>query len=141
MIFPLIPPVSVKLPVVATGGTITTAGGWRVHVFGDSGAGAYTFQIVSGGPVDVEYLVVAGGGGGGYSNIAGAVAGGGGAGGMLEGVLFLGVGSYAVFVGAAGGGGVGDQQAGQNGGNSAFDNGGPRQVLAHGGGGGACTGY
>ena len=45
---------------IATGGIITEAGGYKIHVFTSSGS----FQIVS-GIKTVEYLVVAGGGGGG----------------------------------------------------------------------------
>ena len=44
----------------ATGGTITEAGGYRIHTFNSSG----TFTTV-GATVSVDYLVVAGGGGGG----------------------------------------------------------------------------
>ena len=43
----------------ATGGTITESGGYRIHTFTSSGD-----FVVSGGSLDVEYLLVAGGGGG-----------------------------------------------------------------------------
>lgn len=135
MIFPLIPPVSTTPPVYATGGIITTNGPWRVHTF--TALGASTFQAV-GGPsaFDLEYLVVAGGGGGGGSNTGSALGGGGGAGGMLEGTLSLGAGTYQVAVGGPGGGGSYSQGYGGEGGASAFDNGGPKQILTRGGGGG-----
>lgn len=64
-----------------TGGSISTAGGYRIHTF--TGPGSYTFQIAPTGGVangsefggfNVEALVVAGGAGGGQS-----YAGGGGA--------------------------------------------------------------
>jgi hypothetical protein len=45
--------------VSATGGTVTTIGGYRIHTFTQDG----DFVVESGGPV--EYLIVAGGGGGG----------------------------------------------------------------------------
>lgn len=93
-------------PIVATGGTITTDGDYKVHTFTTSGQ----FTVTSGlGTVD--YLVVAGGGGticwGG---------GGGGAGGLrstmtntgggasLESVLSASPQSYTVTVGAGGAG-------------------------------------
>ncbi len=53
--------------VSATGGTITESGGYRIHTFTSSGD-----FVVSGGSLNVEYLIVAGGGGGGAS-IGGAV--------------------------------------------------------------------
>ena len=82
----------------ATGGSITTSGGYVIHTFTTSG----TFQVTA-GMRDIEYLVVAGGGGGG----SGSGAGGGGAGGMRTGILSsVGVGSYAATVGAGGAGGT-----------------------------------
>jgi len=59
---------------VATGGTITTSGGYKYHTFTGSG----TFAITSAGTV-FDALIVAGGGSGG-----GSLAGGGGAGGAIE---------------------------------------------------------
>ena len=65
---------------VATGGTITTCGDFKIHTF--TGPGTFTVTqignaptVPSGGPSNVDYLVVAGGAGGGQSG------GGGGAGG------------------------------------------------------------
>ncbi len=46
-------------PIVATGGTITTTGGFRYHTFTSSG----TFQITS-GTGNVDFFVLGGGGGG-----------------------------------------------------------------------------
>lgn len=101
--------------IVATGGTITTDGNFRVHTFTSSG----TFQITA-GTGTVESLVIAGGGGGGGGNYGG----GGGGGGYIHttpGSIY-GVGSYTVTVGA---GGTGGNAAGTvlatNGGTSAFD--------------------
>lgn len=84
----------------AIGGTITDVGGFRYHTFTTSGL----FQVTSGSKI-VDYLIVAGGGGGGISvetNPFGDGAGGGGAGGLLNGSVLVGVGTYNVVVGAAG---------------------------------------
>lgn len=53
-----------------TGGTVTTADGYRIHTFTSTG----TFTCTKAG--EVEYLVVAGGGGGGGAYGAGGGAGG-----------------------------------------------------------------
>jgi hypothetical protein len=45
--------------VIATGGTVTDVGGYRIHTFTSSS----DFVVTQGGVV--EYLIVAGGGGGG----------------------------------------------------------------------------
>jgi hypothetical protein len=80
--------------VSATGGTITTSGGYKIHTFTSSG----DLVVNSGGEVD--YLIVAGGGGGG--------SGGGGAGGMLTGkITSLSPNTYTITVGGGGGGGRG----------------------------------
>lgn len=69
--------------ISATGGTITTSGNFKIHSF--TGDGCFVVSQVgnspvapTGGPANVDYLVVAGGGGGGNLNDR---AGGGGAGG------------------------------------------------------------
>lgn len=109
--------------IVATGGTITTDGNFKVHVFNSSG----TFEIIS-GTGDVEYLVIAGGGGGGSGNASG---GGGGAGGYREDTkTAMGVGSYVVTIGAGGVGGT-MTTAASNGSNSVFDD-----IISIGGGAG-----
>lgn len=68
--------------IVATGGTVTTTGDYKIHTF--TGDGCFVVCSAGGGnncgPSIVDYLVVAGGGGAG--NWAG---GGGGAGGFREG--------------------------------------------------------
>ena len=68
--------------VIATGGTVTTCGDWKIHTFTSPG----TFCVVSagtpGGSNTADYLVVAGGGGGGAP--PGLYSGGGGAGGFRE---------------------------------------------------------
>lgn len=76
----------------ATGGTVTTSGGYTIHTFTAGG----TFQVTS-GSADVDVLVVAGGGPGG-----GDLGGGGGAGGVKTGTVGVTVGSYTVTIGAGG---------------------------------------
>jgi hypothetical protein len=76
---------------VASGGTITTAGGYTYHTFTGSG----TFSANQN--LNADYLVVAGGGSGGYDRGSG-----GGAGGYLTLSSVIPRGSYAVTVGAGG---------------------------------------
>ncbi|MDD5676591.1 MAG: hypothetical protein PHW60_01190 [Kiritimatiellae bacterium] len=59
---------------VATGGTITTNGNYRIHTFTNVGT---TNFVVSGGSLTCDVLIVAGGGGGGQSRGGGGGAGGG----------------------------------------------------------------
>ena len=70
---------------VATGGTITTSGDYKIHTF--TGPGTFTVTtlgnaptVPTGGPNTASYLVVAGGASGGKGG-----GGGGGAGGFREG--------------------------------------------------------
>ena len=126
-------------PAVATGGTITTISGYRVHTFTSSG----TFTVTGAG--SVQYLVIAGGGGGGYC-------GGGGAGGYrcsvpgeysggsstAESLLELAVGSYAITVGNGGAAGPNSSPGGGNGENSSIAS---LVVATGGGGGGAYQSY
>ena len=72
--------------IVATGGTITTSGNFKIHTF----TGPGTFSVTNTGPGSdtVSYMVVAGGGAGGCKYAPGpqnATGGGGGAGGFREG--------------------------------------------------------
>jgi len=64
---------------VATGGTITTSGDFKIHTF--TGPGTFTVSCASSTPANnvVSYVVVGGGGGAGYSQ-----GGGGGGGGFRE---------------------------------------------------------
>ena len=112
--------------LLATGGTITTDGDYKVHSFTSSGTFTPTIVPASGG--FVEYLVIAGGGSGG-----GEIAGGGGAGGHLSGYLEVTKTGIAVTVGAGGAqrGATENPDAGNNGANSVFSG-----VTAIGGGGG-----
>lgn len=82
-------------PTEVTGGTITTAGGYRIHTFLLANSGS-TFSTLSAAtaPVSLEYLVVAGGGG-----AAGGPAGGAGAGGMIVGSGSFESAAYTVTVG------------------------------------------
>jgi len=116
-----------------TGGTITTAGGFRIHTFTSSD----NFVVPTGFSATADYLVVAGGGGGG-GTYTGA---GGGAGGYVSGSTALSAGtSTAITVGA---GGVGGSAAaastatrGVNGSNSVLG----AIATAIGGGGGGVSG-
>jgi hypothetical protein len=83
-------------PVTATGGTVTSAGGYTIHTFTASG----TFTVTA--PGNVEALVIGGGGGGGTGG--GQRTGGGGAAGRFVEVpaALMANGAYAVVVGAGG---------------------------------------
>ena len=63
--------------MIATGGTITEDGDYKVHTF--TGPGTFTVTCLPnplGGPASVDYVIVAGGGGGGGNRGGGAGAGG-----------------------------------------------------------------
>ena len=105
--------------IVATGGTITTSGDYKIHTFTSPG----TFCVSSlsnplGGPNNVDYLVVAGGGGGGFGNVSSGGVGGAGAGGYRTsypspaGVIPVSATGYPITVG---GGGAGDPASGGKG--------------------------
>jgi hypothetical protein len=118
--------------ITATGGTITDVDGCRVHTFTAGG----TFQITAGAG-DVEILVVGGGGSGADINGTGVGGGGGGGGEVVHLTQHLGVGSYAVAVGAGAPHGLGTAgQEGQTGSDSTFN--GSSLLTARGGGGGGC---
>jgi hypothetical protein len=107
---------------IATGGSIVTSGGYRIHTFTSSG----TFQVQSGSK-SLAYLVVAGGGAGGTN--AGA---GGGAGGLIyQANTLTSTGAYAVVVGSGGANGGTSAAATGSGANSTFQG-----YTALGGGGG-----
>lgn len=79
----------------ATGGTVSTAGGYRIHTFTTTGATSFTMTY----PGTVEVLLVGAGGGG------CGIGGGGGAGGFVyESQVQMGAGTYTVNVGTGGGG-------------------------------------
>ena len=135
--------------IVATGGTITTSGNYRIHTF--TSPGTFCISQISATPANntVSYLVVAGGGAGGAKK-----GGGGGAGGFREykgpadcytaSPLNGNPGGTAITVTAqaypitVGGGGSGTPQcapAVNNGTNSVFST-----ITSAGGGGGGATG-
>ena len=118
----------------ATGGTVTTVGGYRIHTFTASDTFATTASWPSG--LTIQYWVGAGGGGGAGS---GNGPGGGGAGGLLtaSGVSISPSASYAITVGSGGSGGA-TGASGSNGVNSSI--GGAINVTAIGGGGGGADG-
>ena len=78
---------------VATGGTLTTVGGFKIHTFTSPG----TFSV-TGGNASSELMVIAGGGSGG----SGTGAGGGAGGVIYNGSFALSTGDYSVVVGAGG---------------------------------------
>ena len=103
--------------ITATGGTITTCGNYKIHTF--TGPGTFTVCSVgnpSGGPNNVDYLVVAGGGSGGNGTYWG---GGGGAGGYRTsfpspvGTIPVTAQGYPITVGAGGSAG-GNGSSGSN---------------------------
>lgn len=99
----------IKGSFVATGGTVSTSGGYKYHVFNTSG----TFTVTR-GTTTAQLLIVAGGGGGGFQ-----VGGGGGAGGLVSVQNFtVSQGTYTVTVGAGGAGSPDSTTQGSNGGNS-----------------------
>ena len=113
-----------QLPLftVATGGTITTCGNFKIHTFtGTSSLCVSQVGNCVGGPGNVDYLVIAGGGAGGQPT-----AGGGGAGGYRTtfpspgcnaGTFPISVQNYPIIVD---GGGSGAASSPTNGGNSTF---------------------
>jgi len=144
--------------IVATGGTITTSGNFKIHKF--TGDGTFCVSAGSGDVAVVDYIVVAGGAGGGGSSLPNERGGGGGgAGGFRESpgsstcytasplgaspavALPVSIQGYPITVGgggSAGGGGPGTQPAnkGGNGQNSVFST-----ITSTGGGGGAIGGF
>ena len=114
--------------LAATGGTVTVAGGYKIHTFTTSS----NFVVTSSSSAD--YIIVAGGGagGGGRNN-----SGGGGAGGMLVGTsVTMTVGTHAITVGA--GGTAGNNTFGASGQNSVL---GSFTALGGGGGGSHSSTY
>jgi hypothetical protein len=113
----------------ATGGTITTSGGKRIHTFTADG----TLTVAHGGAVEI--LVVGGGGGGGFAAMSDA-GGGGGAGGLVYNSSFAIVpGAIAVTVGTGGAAATSIAEKGTNGEDSVFST-----LTAIGGGGGGSDG-
>ena len=82
----------------ASGGNVTTSGGYTYHTFTSSG----TFTVIS-GQRSANVLIVGAGGGGGSRH-----GGGGGAGGYIAQTMTLTAGNYTITVGAGGAPGVAD---------------------------------
>jgi len=59
-------------PIEATGGTVSTSGGFKIHAFTSSGTLCVSNAGNPNGNTTLEYLVVAAGGGGGKGDGAGA---------------------------------------------------------------------
>jgi hypothetical protein len=114
-------------PFSATGGTVTTVGGYRYHTFNSSGS----FVTAGATSSDVEYLCVAGGGsGGGYG-------GGGGAGGAIDSNQTFSAGvTYTVTIGSGGAAFANHTQQGNDGTSSSISGTGISTVSSTGGGGG-----
>jgi len=121
--------------VVATGGTITTSGDYRIHTFTGPGTFCVSNAGAPGGSAKVDYVVVAGGGAGGGGQ---GGAGGGGAGGHRvsfpspAGTIPVSVQGYPITVGSGGSGVTAPSPVGGSGSNSVFST-----ITSAGGGGGA----
>jgi hypothetical protein len=128
---------------VATGGTVTTDGNYKVHTFNSSSA----FVVSQAGVLNsnIEYLVVAGGGGGGgvQGGTVTSWSSGGGGGGYKESTVSISGGtSYTVIVGAGGTGTQGNGAViGTAGGSSEIIGSGLTTVTATGGGAGGTSSY
>ena len=140
--------------IVASGGTPTTDGDYKVHTF--TGPGTFCVSAVGNpaGSATIDYLVVAGGGAGGYANGGGAGGGAGGlrysastycnptpCGGGAASSLPVAVAGYPVQVGGGGPGvsGSPDYKQGTPGSNSVFTGTTTITSAGGGGGGGGCT--
>ena len=114
--------------IVASGGTVTTKGDYRIHAF--TTVGEDEFEVINKGDGKLEILVIGGGGG-----AQRARSGGGGAGGMVFSALTLtSTGVYEVIVGKGGDGASGSIPA-ENGDDTKFS-GDTINIVALGGGGG-----
>lgn len=119
---------TILAPITASGGSITTSGTTKTHVFTTGG----TLNITN-APAGrtMEVLVVGGGGGGGASYANNCSNGGGGGGGLCyQAARAVNTGSFTVNVGSGGANRSSTAQGG-DGGSSAFDT-----ITANGGGGG-----
>jgi hypothetical protein len=123
--------------IVATGGTITTSGDYKIHTF--TGPGTFTVSAVgnAAGSNSVDYLVVAGGGGAGSGQNNNVSGGGGGAGGYRTsfpspaGTIPVSATGYPITVGSGGAGSTVPCTSGSSGSNSIFST-----ITSAGGGGG-----
>jgi|9_EtaG_2_1085328.scaffolds.fasta_scaffold25396_1 hypothetical protein len=142
--------------IVATGGTISTCGNFKTHVFTGPGTFCVSATGNPAGSDKVDYMVVAGGGGGGQGGSPAYMGGAGGAGGFRisnsvgcvpaptmsplanpTGLPVTATG-YPVTVGAGGADAPSANNKGANGSNSVFT--GSTTITSAGGGGGAAGG-
>jgi hypothetical protein len=135
---------------LATGGTETTSGGYKIHTFTSSG----TLSFSAGANTRIEYLIIGGGGGGSGSGDTNHHGGSGGAGGFLESYEGQVVGSdfsgppifvssgdtLTITVDGAGTASPNQLTKGADGGNSAISTASTYNVTARGGGGGGGNG-
>ena len=97
----------IRIPRTSTGGSITTAGGYRIHTFTTVGNSTFTISS-SESSTTIEYLIVGGGGAGGDD-----IGGGGGAGGLLTGTTSISNGSFTIVVGDGGASTQGTENTGR----------------------------
>jgi hypothetical protein len=113
--------------IVATGGTVVTANGFRTHTFTTVGTTNFIITATPTAGATLQVLIVAGGGSG-----SGDRAAGGGAGGLIFTNMLVSQGTYPAIVGAGGTVGTGNVH-GTDGSNSSFNN----QTAIGGGSGGS----
>ena len=123
----------IRFGLAATGGTITTEGGFVYHTFTESGV----FEVDHRG--ECEILVVGGGGGGGIGFNRDACGGGGGGGGAKIESITLEPGTFTVLVGAGGVSTVCERLDGNCRAGNGFDSSFGSIVMNGGGGGGTFT--
>jgi hypothetical protein len=104
-------------PFSATGGTITTTGGYNYHTFTSSASGASGFVPNKAGTV--EYLIV--GGGSGAARAPNIDTGGAGAGGAIDGSATVSATSYNIVIGAGGASFSSGDGGGYSGANTTFN--------------------
>jgi hypothetical protein len=137
--------------IIATGGTITCCGDYRIHTFTADGCFSVSAAGNPAGSDSVDYIVVGGGGAGGGCYGTGSAGGGGGAGGFREGynpgsytasplattALPVTATTYPITIGAGGAGSAvpSPEYSGNPGSDSIFS------TITSTGGGGGGTGY
>lgn len=124
----------------ATGGSVSSAGRYRQHVFTSNGA----FVVTQGGTID-EIVIIGGGGGGGGSEAGTDYGGGGGGAGGVRVILRKteSNGTYSVVIGGGGAGGRSrsSDPANNNGGSGSASSYGSESARGGGGGAGAGVNY
>lgn len=104
--------------MVATGGTVTTDGNYKIHTFTANG----NFEITKLGDGLIQRFMCGGGGGGGISSF-GVFGGGGGSAGqdLYDPALLMALGIYPVVIGAAGAGAAANNTDGTDGADTTFN--------------------